>query len=123
MVEEADINNHPQTIAVKKVIDATLSREDRGRVKVDGPFRRQKQAVISLENFDVISVTELQLRLPSGCKVFARAVSNRDDENVVLSCLVIYYPLHNFIWRIRHFLFIFIWFVAPLCVALTIAVL
>ncbi len=103
---------HPQTFRVKDAIFACVRDEDRGRVCVSDPVRRQAEGRIVVENFDAICVSRLIEALPRGCRVYSRAPASGADR-VTLSRLEVYFPLETVLWRIRKQIMFMVWVVLP----------
>ncbi|MBE34443.1 MAG: hypothetical protein CMI16_02590 [Opitutaceae bacterium] len=103
---------HPQTIRVREALFGCVREEDRGRVCVGEPLRRQAEGRIVVENFDAVCVSRLVPALPRGCRVFCRAPTNGEGR-VTLSRLEVYYPLETFVWRKRTHILFMAWIVVP----------
>jgi hypothetical protein len=113
----AELRNHPQTVLVKESILANLKPDERGRVRLSEPLRRQREGRIVVENFESLCVNKLIAMLPRRSRVFSRA-TNRGGSQVVLSRLDIYYPLDTFIWRARKIVMLVVWVLFPIAAAL-----
>jgi len=109
----ADIRAHAQTVLVKDVILAAVKPEERGRVRLSDPVRRQMEGRIIVENYDSLCVTRLIEMLPHRSRVYSRAPHRRGDQ-IVLSRLDIYYPLDNRVWRMRKLVLLVMWIIVPI---------
>lgn len=103
---------HPQTLRVKDAVFGCVREEERGRVCVGEPLRRQAEGRIVVENFDALCVSRLVETLPAGCRVFCRAPANGAGR-VTLSRIEVYFPLESAIWRSRARIMFFAWIVLP----------
>jgi len=109
----ADIRAHPQTVRVKECILAVVKADERGRVRLSDPRRRQAEGHFVLENYDSLCVTKLIEILPRRSRVFSRAI-HRGGAQAVLSRLEVYYPLENSFWRLRNTALLVVWVIVPL---------
>jgi hypothetical protein len=103
---------HPQTVRVKECVLAAVKPDERDRVRLSEPARRQMEGRLVVENFDSLCVSKLLETLPRRSRVFCRA-PNRGGTQVVLSRLDVYYPLDDQVWRVRKIILFVLWVILP----------
>jgi hypothetical protein len=114
-----DIRAHPQTLRVKECVLAAVKPDERDRVRLSEPIRRQMEGRLVVENFDSLCVTKLIETLPRRSRVYSRAPNRGGAQVVVLSRLDVYYPLDEQVWRVRKIILFILWVVMPVVGALT----
>jgi hypothetical protein len=108
-----DIRKHAQTLAAKDAILAAVKRDERGRVRLSEAVLKQLEGRIIVENYDSIDVTGLIRSLPNRSRVFSRAPHKGGGSQVVLSRLDVYYPIDDYVWRMRKIILLLVWVIMP----------
>ena len=74
-----DIRVHPQTVRVKECVLAAVKPDERDRVRLSEPARRQMEGRLVVENFDLLCVSKLletlHCRSIVFCRVYGRLLS------------------------------------------------